>query len=115
MRFWLVVYSYVLGAAVPFLLLAFLHYVPWEKILGHRLPRLVAYAFGVVAIVTGVGVWTVVSILSGRGSVAVWEPLVAVVVMVAAAGTATLGSYVVDYLLEGRAALRTLEEALHGR
>jgi hypothetical protein len=75
------------GLVVMGLLLALLHFFPWP----HKLPRLGAYALGVLALLIGEALW-----LLPAGRLADWGGLVVFAVV---GGVVTAGCYAIDWAL----------------
>lgn len=97
-------------AAFSALTIAALHWFPWQRLLGRKLPRLIAYGLGVAVIL-------------GAPSLAYWRnaPLAGAQVFALfwasalAAGAATLIAWAIDALLEASALAADLEDARNER
>lgn len=78
----------VVGAAMTAAIQLVGHWFPWQVWLGRELPRVPSYVWGLVGVVLGFAVWAVAS-----GHV---QSLVALVIIVVAAGAAVMTAYGVD-------------------
>lgn len=79
-----------------------LHWLPWQLLLGHDLPKPGAYVLGTLGMALP---------LSGLFAAwGLWWAVLALWAVVAGAGVAVLGAYVVDAWLEHRRARREAEE-----
>lgn len=97
-----------LAAGVSLLLILVEHYLPWQLILGNKLPRLAAYVLGLLAILVPLTIifWIVPVWTSGQIIAAIWA-------VSAAAGLGTLAAWLVDAWLHQRA--RALAAETEGR
>ena len=97
-------------ALLASLSIAALHWFPWRRLTGRKLPRLIAYAMGVAVIL-------------GAPSLAYWRyaPLPGTTVFALfwcagiAAGLTTVGAWIVDMLIEGMHRAADLEDARNER
>jgi hypothetical protein len=77
------------------------HWFPWHVIPGAsdqagHLRRLLAYGYGVLTIVIGMGGWATVCMLTAHIQVSPWMAVLALILIVVAAGAGTLAAYAVD-------------------
>ena len=79
-----------------------LHYAPWNMALGRRLPRLAAYALGVL----GMAVPLAVLLIAWQR----WDELIAGALVIGASGAAVGGAYALDHVLRRMALARDLAE-----
>ena len=86
-----------LMALVVALVIVVEHYLPWERMLGRRLPRLVAYTLGLLAVAVPVTGWLLAHDM-GLAALALWVAIVT-------AGLATVACYALDTILTLRATL----------
>lgn len=78
----------IFAAIVTALLISTGHWFPWRVVLGKPLPPLVAYTYGVSAILCGILVW--------RGLTGDWQTVIGVAAICAAAGGMTALAYGID-------------------
>jgi L-lactate permease len=70
-----------------------LHYFPWRKVLqGHELPRMVAYALGVMGMMVPFSIWLIENDQ--------WETFKVLWDVILAAGLSVLICYAIDWVIE---------------
>lgn len=87
----------VIGALLGAVIQLLGHWFRWEVWLGQKMHTIMAYAWGVAGILTGVLAWAMVC---RERTISTWMALLAVVIITGVSGAATLFSYAVDALGE---------------
>jgi hypothetical protein len=98
----------MLVCVVVLLLNVAAHWFPWHVLPGAadkagHLRRLLAYGYGVLTILAGMGGWAIVCTLAGHVQISPWMAVVALVLIVAAAGAGTIAAYAIDWAAEAKA------------
>ena len=96
------------SAVISVLIIWLQHWFPWRFLLGHDLPRLGAYTLGIFALALP---YSVLLLLWGVDDL-IYRILLALWLLIAACGMATVGAHALDHIMERLNLANELEELL---